>query len=32
MMNSAPMDKTVFVDPPYGILSPAASHIEIGVS
>jgi hypothetical protein len=32
MMISAPMDKTIFVNPPEGILSPAASHVEIGVS
>jgi hypothetical protein len=32
MMISAPMDKTIFVNPPYGNLSPAASHVQIGVS
>jgi hypothetical protein len=31
-MISAPMDKTVFVNSPYGSLSPSASYIEIDVS
>jgi hypothetical protein len=31
-MISAPMDKTIFVNPPYGNLSPAVSHVQIGVS
>ena len=32
MMISAPLDKTIFVNPSYGSLSPAASHIGIDVS
>jgi hypothetical protein len=31
-MISAPMDKTIFVNPPCGSLSPAASYVQIGVS